>query len=523
MLNKLELTWVGKYDNEFIEPRILIEDKEKSYGDRDTKNMLIHGDNLLALKSLESKYTNEIDCIYIDPPYNTGNYFDTYDDGLEHSIWLNIMSRRLGIMRNLLSDKGIIAVQIDHSPNSITTQSPESGYLQILMDEIFGRKNYITNLIWKKKGNASNTAVTIGTITESIFIYAKNKDKAKINKLKFEKKYSYADEYGRYNLATFLKTDSGEYRRDTMKFEIIDKSTGKKYFPPLGKRWTYGKKSIDKFNEEGKLVFKDNKVYVKEYEEENSTKLYKNLLLEHGSLKSAKNELEKLGFAREGFQTPKPEILIQEILNMFTSEGDMVLDCFLGSGTTAAVATKMKRNWIGIEIGNHCYSYCKPRLDKVIDGEDGGISKAVNWNGGSGYKFYEIAPSIVDIDCFGEPVINSKYNYEMLAESIAMYEGFKYEPSKDLFWKQSKGSENSFLYVTTKYVNDNYLKSIVSTMKEDEYLVIACNSYENNVEKNYKNITIKKISQILFKNHIDEKNNNINSANPKMYEDYKEE
>lgn len=517
MSNKLELTWVGKYDNKFIEPRILIEDKEKSYGDKDTKNMLIHGDNLLVLKSLESKYINKIDFIYIDPPYNTGNCFDTYEDGVEHSIWLNIMSNRLRIMRNLLSDKGVIAIQIDHSPNSMTTQSPELGYLQVIMDEIFGRKNYITNLIWKKKGNASNTSVTIGTITESIFIYAKDKARVKINKLEFEKKYSYSDENGRYNLSTFLKTDSGEYKRDTMKFEIIDESTGKKYLPPHGKRWTYGKESIDKFNKEGKLLFKEGKVYIKEYEEEINTKLYKNLLLEHSSLKSAKNELEQLGFDREGFQTPKPEVLIQEILSMFTSEGDLVLDSFLGSGTTAAVAMKMKRNWIGIELGEHCYSYCKPRLDKVIDGEGGGISKSVNWNGGSGYKFYELAPSLLKTDDFGEFIINEEYTDVMLAEAIALYEGFKYEPSSEIFWKQSKGSEKSFLYVTTRYITANYLEGIANTMREDEYLVIVCTSYQSNIEKNYKNITIKKIPQMLLKNHDIKENDNLNIANPNMY------
>ena len=189
MGNKLELTWVGKYENEEIEPRILLEDKEKSYGDKNVENMLIHGDNLLALKALENNYSGKIKCIYIDPPYNTGNCFDSYDDGVEHSIWLNLMSERLKIMRELLSESGIICVQIDHSPNSVTSQSPEMGYLQVLMDEIFGRKNYITNLIWKKKGNASNTAITVGTITESIFVYAKDKSKAIINKEAFDKQY----------------------------------------------------------------------------------------------------------------------------------------------------------------------------------------------------------------------------------------------------------------------------------------------------------------------------------------------
>ena len=523
MKNKLELMWVGKYDNKEIEPRILIEQRDKNYGDDKCNNILIHGDNLLALKALEKDYAGKIDCVYIDPPYNTGNAFESYDDGIEHSIWLNLMFERLKLLRILLSEKGVICVQIDHSPNSRTTQSPEMGYLQLLMDEVFGRKNYITNLIWKKKGNASNTAITIGTITESIFVYAKDKSKATINKEAFEKKYKFSDQKGNYNLSTFLKTDSGDYERKTMKFEIIDNSTGKKYLPPEGKRWTYGKDSIDKFNAEGMLVFKDDKVYVKEYEKEENTKLFKNLLLEHGSLKSAKDELQKLGFPREGFPTPKPEILIQEILKMFTNEGDLVLDSFLGSGTTAAVAMKMNRRWIGIELGEHCYTYCKMRLDKVIDGEQGGISKDNNWRGGSGYKFYELAPTLINEDKFGEPVINSKYSPEMLASAVALHEGFEYRPSNTEFWKQSIGSENSYLYVTTKFINESALDEIVKSMKNNEYLIIACSAYDKQIEKKYKNIKIKKIPEMLLtKCQFGVDNYDLNIINPPEYDEEEE-
>ena len=334
------------------------------------------------------------------------------------------------------------------------------------------------------------------------------------------KRISSPDEKGNYNLSTFLKTDSGDYERKTMKFEIIDNTTGKKYLPPEGKRWTYGKDSIDKFNAEGMLVFKDDKVYVKEYEKEENTKLFKNLLLEHGSLKSAKDELQKLGFPREGFPTPKPEILIQEILKMFTNEGDLVLDSFLGSGTTAAVAMKMNRRWIGIELGEHCYTYCKMRLDKVIDGEQGGISKDNNWSGGSGYKFYELAPTLINEDKFGEPVINSKYSPEMLASAVALHEGFEYSPSNTEFWKQSIGSENSYLYVTTKFINESALDEIVKSMKNNEYLIIACSAYDKQIEKKYKNIKIKKIPEMLLtKCQFGVDNYDLNIINPPEYDE----
>ena len=378
--------------------RILKENKNLSYGnDTNTENMIIKGDNLEVLKSLLPYYTGKVKCIYIDPPYNTGNIFEHYNDNLEHSIWLNMMYPRLELIKQLLAEDGVIFVQIDHSPSSFNNDSSEAPYLQIILDEIFGRKNYITNIIWKKKGNPSNTSTTIGTITESIFVYCKNNNKVVFYKETFEKKYKYRDNYGEYNLEKFLKTDEGEYKRDTMKFEIKDKNTNKIYLPPTGKRWTYGKESIDRFIQENLIIFKNDNVYIKKYKNDNDNKIFKNLLLEHGSLKTAKDELEKLGFERESFDTPKPEILLKTILEMSTKPHDLILDCFLGSGTTAAVAHKMNRKYIGIELGDHAITHVVPRLKKVIDGSDqGGISKSVDWKGGGGYKFYELGETIFD-------------------------------------------------------------------------------------------------------------------------------
>lgn len=520
MVQKLELNWIGKHDpkNKISpEPRILVENPEYSYSnseavlndeqlsfEEETKNkvyfdnMLIHGDNLLALKSLELEYAGKIKCIYIDPPYNTGSAFEHYDDNLEHSAWLNLMKPRIELLKGLLSKNGIICIQIDDSPNSATGQSPEKAYLQILMDEVFGRKNYITNLVWKKKGNSSNTVGTLGTITESIFVYAKDKKYCKVNRQHFEKTYKFKDDMGAYNLETFLKTDEGAYKRDTMKFEITDYKSGKTYLPPEGKRWTYGKNTIDELNKNGLLVFKNNRVYVKKYEEENSTKLYNNLLLEHGSLKSAKEELSSLGFSRESFETPKPEILLESILNMFSNPGDIVLDSFLGSGTTVAVAHKMGRRWIGIELGNHAYTHCYKRLKSVVDGEQGGISKDVNWKGGGGFKFYELAPSLIEKDKFGNPVISDKYTGEMLAEAIAKHKGYYYQPNAEFFWKQSKNGDKNFLYVTENHITPQDLNYIHTLMKQDEHLLVCAPSYESECSNQFPNITIQQIPKVLF-------------------------
>ena len=220
----------------------------------------------------------------------------------------------------------------------------------------------------------------------------------------------------------------------------------------------------------------------------------------------------------------KPENLVKRILEMCTNENDLILDSFLGSGTTAAVAHKMNRRYIGIELGEHAYTHCKVRLDRVIDGDESGISKEIDWQGGGGYKFYELAPTLLKKDTFGEYVINSEYDAEKLAAAVALHEGFAYEPSAELFWKQAIGSENSYLFTTTKHVNGTYLDAIASTMNDDEYLLITCKSFDKGIEKSYKNITIKKIPQVLLdKCEFDVENYNLNIVNPPVYEDDGEE
>lgn len=521
MANKLELTWYGKENQVNVEPRIIIEDKTLSnVVNGDSENMLIHGDNLLALKALEKDYAGKIKCIYIDPPYNTGNAFSSYEDGLEHSIWLSLMRERLILLRRMLSPEGLICIQIDNSPNSRTQQTPESPYLNVLCDEIFGRQNYMGLLVWKKKGNASNTASGFGIITESILVYAFDKSKCVVYKEEFDKHYKYKDSNGEYNLELFTKTDSGEYKRDTMKFDIIDPSTGIVYKPPFGKRWTFGQQTVETYLKKGLIIFQKGMPYFKHYRDGVNTKLYNNLLLEHGSLKSAKEELVKLGFDREEFETPKPEILIKTILDMFSCEGDYVLDSFLGSGTTAAVAHKMGRRYIGVEMGQQAYTFCKQRIDKVVDGEQGGISKAVNWQGGGGYRFYELAPTLINEDAFGQKVISTDYNSDMLAAAIALHEGYKYEPDNTCYWKQSHSENNSYLFVTTNHISREIIDSIKTELKDDEFLLISCKSFDTNAVTGVKNISIKKIPQSLLTNcEFGVDNYSLNIVSPPVYEE----
>ena len=245
---------------------------------------------------------------------------------------------------------------------------------------------------------------------------------------------------------------------------------------------------------------------------------------EVGHNQEAKKEIISLFGAENVFDTPKPERLIERIIHIATSPGDLVLDSFLGSGTTAAVAHKMDRRYIGIEMGSHAYTHCKVRLDKVIAGEDpGGITKSVKWEKGGGYRFYELAPTLINEDAFGEAVINPDYDADMLAAGVALHEGFTYHPDGKLFWKQSSGSEKSYLFVTTRHLNSDYLDSIQSTMEVDEYLTIACCSYDKGLDRVYDHITVKKIPQMLLERcEFGKTDYNLNIVHPPVYEDEEE-
>lgn len=524
MVNKLELTWLGKEMEIKIEPRILIEDKEISNctNDPNTENMIVHGDNLLALKALESKYAGQIKCIYIDPPYNTGSAFEHYDDNLEHSTWLSLIKPRLEILRNLLSDIGSIWISIDDD---------EGHYLKVLCDEIFGRNNYINTVIWEKKYSPQNDAKWLSDNHDFILVYAKNKEVWRPNLLprseEMDSRYKNPDNDPR----GVWKTSDLSVRRKTEKdiYEIKTPS-GRIVLPPSGRSWGVSKENFQILLTENRVWFGKNGDSVPQLKrfltdvKQGMTSMTIWKYKEVGHTQDAMKESKAIN-SESVFGTPKPEHLIERVLTLGSNEGDLVLDSFLGSGTTAAVAHKMRRKYIGIEMGDHAYTHCKVRLDKVIDGSDqGGISKSVDWQGGGAYKFYELAPSLINKDDFDEFVINKDYDADMLASAVALHEGFTYEPDEHIFWKQSKGNESSYLFVTTRHLNTAYIDSIKSTMKDGEYLVIACKSFEAGLDKLYPNITIKKIPQMLLSRcEFDKDNYNLNIVNPPVYNNEEEE
>ena len=524
MANKLELTWYGKDEPIRVEPRLLIENTALSNtaADSETQNMLIHGDNLLALKALESKFAGQVKCIYIDPPYNA-NAANIYDDNIEHSLWLNLIRPRLQIMWSLLDDTGSIWISIDDN---------ERDYLKVLCDELFGRSCFLASIVWQKRYSRENREA-IGDSHEYILVYVKDKDafKKTRNYLPLTEKQLKAyknpdnDPRGSWQSVSLLAQG---YRPNQM-YEIVAPN-GKIHTPPPGNCWKVIESEFKKALADGRVTFGN---------DGNGVPRRKQFLSEAkgivpwtwwpqdevGHTGESKDEVNALFGSDISFDTPKPERLIERIIHIATNPGDLVLDSFLGSGTTAAVAQKMGRRWIGVEMGNHAYTHCKVRADKVIAGQDpGGITKAQNWQGGGGYRFYEVAPTLINKDAFDEYVINEDYDANMLAAAVALHEGFHYQPDGELFWKQSVGNENSYLFVTTRHLNSTYLDSIKDTMEDGEYLIIACRSFDRRLDKAYDNIAVKKIPQMLLERcEFGKTDYNLNIVHPPVYDDEEEQ
>ena len=498
-INKLELTWIGKDDDPIaLEPRLLIDTPEYSFGEVETAtlpngkpwpgNMLIHGDNLLALKALEQDFAGQIKCIYIDPPYNTGNAFEHYDDNVEHSIWLSLMYRRIQLLHNLLSKNGVLFINLDEN---------EQAYCKVICDEIFGRSNYVGDLIWQKRKGGGNDSRYFAIDHDYILVYCKNKSKEVHQRWyvsqseEYQKRYKEIDDKGnRYFWDTVAR--NGLKNAIPVSVKCPDGST-------LNINSQKSQATIDECLKTGQIRLTRSKngwtlhhrVYM------SGNQVLRSILNNVGTNKTAGDESVAL-FSSNPFDYPKPEALIGKLLELTTSPGDIVLDSFLGSGTTAAVAHKMGRRWIGVELGDHAYTHCALRMRKVIDGEQGGISKAQNWKGGGGFKFYELAPSLLNHDKHGNFVINKEYNADMLAAAMAKHQGFTYAPDEELYWKQGHSSEHDFIFTTTQLLTSESLEAIHNQMNENESLLICCTKFQPECRGHFSNITIKKIPKVLL-------------------------
>ena len=528
---KLELTWIGKEDRPRLEPRILLEDQDLSYhsGYRVTEedlfdNRLIFGDNLLALKALEHEFSGKVKCVYIDPPFNTQQAFEHYDDGLEHSIWLGLMRDRLEIIKRLMNNEGTLFVHIDDN---------ELGYLIVLLDEIMGRSNRVAVITFKQGSATGHKSINPGVVTTSNFlvIYAKNKPIWTPNRLftaraERDKRYSqfimnYESHFPKWQFITLtqafasslqlpergLKKHLGDdYEKMLTQFvaknaprvvrlarpdykavsndarAIIDVSRSKKHEVMHLAREGY---SDMYFIGGERILFYSDKLKIIDGQYiagEPLTSIWDDVL---------SNNLHNEG----GVEFPKgkkPEALLKRCLDLATNPGDLVLDSFAGSGTTGAVAHKMGRRWIMVELGEHCHTHIIPRLQKVIDGEDqGGISKAVNWQGGGGFRYYRLAPSLLEKDRWGNWVINQTYNAAMLAEALCKLEGFRYAPSDSTYWQHGHSTEQDFIYVTTASLTHEQLQELSDEVGEGRSLLVLCTAFRGRGD--YANLTVKKI------------------------------
>lgn len=539
---KLELTWIGKDEEVRLEPRVLVEDTELSYGDENTENMIIHGDNLLALKALEQDYAGKVKCIYIDPPYNTGNAFEHYDDGVEHSIWLSLMKQRLELLWNLLDKKdGYMAVQIDDN---------EFARLYLLMIEICGERNLKT--ITVKMSEASG--LKMGSVKKSgripklkEFIIIAKKDGIKNLNVDLVPKSEWDKEYNIFwenftkedkNILDEIANRENLTEEDLVVVDNILKNIQTVSVSQKIKELDIDKKQVDnwKFENSWRILrtAASKSVYAlalekKQFSDQNIfsvlSKRDKILYYAKGDVsEEAKNprvqyifaednlmvhpgdlwlDLKTTGLEAEGnvdFKNgKKPEELIRRIINLSTKEGDLILDSFAGSGTTASVAHKMNRKYISIELGEHAKTHVIKRLQNIIDNKDeGGISQKVNWQGGGGFKFYTLAPSLLTKDKFGNWVIEPSYDATLLASAMAKQEGFKYYPDENLFWKQGFSTETDYIFTTTQFVTTDLIDKIHDEMQEEETLLVCAKSFHKACESAYSNITIKKIPQVLL-------------------------
>ncbi len=530
---KLELTWIGKDKLPRLEPRVLVEDAAKSHhaivkrGNSDIfDNALIHGDNLLALKALESKCLGQVKCVYIDPPFNTGAAFENYDDGLEHSMWLGLMRERIQLLHSLMHQTGSFFIHLDDN---------EVDYCKVVLDEIFGRSNFVNRITIEARAPSAFSTVNPGVFkaTEYILWYAKDKSQFvdRSARVKRDPDYAYNkwidnphDDCAKWTFSSLVDAFNAQVKmRSSNPRTILDKyndfiianadricrfasisdsGAGQKILELKRKSLAQPDKMFFLKRDDGlddvyvlggqQLIFYSKNVNVIDGEKF-ATRLLTNIW----------TDIAWEGIATEGGITfrkgKKPERLLRRVIELATNPGDLVLDSFLGSGTTAAVAHKMGRRWIGVELGDHCYTHCKVRLDKVIDGEDaGGITKAVGWKGGGGYRFYELAPTFITKDQWGQEVINRDYNPPMLAEAVCKLEGYVYAPSQDEYFIHGHATEKAFIYVTTNFMRKKNLAAISERLGEGRHLLICCKAFDKAAVVEFENLTVRKIPDAVL-------------------------
>jgi adenine-specific DNA-methyltransferase len=516
---KLELTWMGKENRPRLEPRILLEDATKSYHaktrltDRDIfDNRLIFGDNLLALKALEQEFTGKVKCIFIDPPYNTGIAFEQYEDGLEHSIWLSLMRDRLELLRRLLAPQGSLWATLDDN---------EAHYFKVLGDEVFGRDCFIADIAWQKRDGPPNDR-RIGSIHDHVIVWGREKPGSSKKTLAEEKfnlmprtakadaQYQVfrepdgPDERGAFRKIDTTANGKGGRYVESLFYPIVNPYTKQEVWPRKGTCWRHSRDEMQRLQLEKRLfwgadgtattpmrkLFKD---------EAKAGMTTPSIWTELALNQHASSEMEALFGEKAFFETPKPEALLSRIIHIASNRDEWVLDSFAGSGTTGAVAHKMGRKWIMVELGEHCHTHIVPRLRKVIDGDDhGGVTTSMGWKGGGGFRFYNLAPSLLEKDRFGNWVISKRYNAAMLAEAMCKFEGFTYAPSDSEYWVHGYSTERDFIYVTTQTLTRDQVQKLSDDVGDNRSLLVCCSAFRVKDMSKFPNLTIRKIPKVVL-------------------------
>lgn len=500
---KLELTWIGKDERPRLEPRILLEDPQLSFhapkriSETDLfENMLIHGDNLLALKALEQNLAGKVKCVFIDPPYNTGSAFPQYEDGLEHSLWLSLMRDRLALIRDLLAFDGSLWVTIDDN---------EAHYLKVLLDEVFGRSCFVASVVWRSTDNSNNDAKQFSTDHNYVLVYGREPGWQPKKLAEAGKRSHFRNPDGDPRGPWFDGNPLNSPKpRPNLKFDLIGPN-GDVIKPPKN-GWRWSRETIAERMATGEIRFTPDgkgirrRTYLADMKGLPPSTLWADLD-QTGHNRQAKYELKQLfpeRAASDLFATPKPERLLARILDLATEPGDLVLDSFAGSGTTGCVAHKMGRRWVLVEVGDHCFTELLPRIRKVVSGDDaGGISESINWKGGGGFRFYRLASSLLEKDSWGNWVVSKSYNAAMLAEAMCKLEGFRYEPDPETFWLHGRSTETDFLYVTTQNLSRAQIQFISEQVGPSRTLLICCGAFRAQRD-DFPNLTLKKIPQAVL-------------------------
>lgn len=522
----------GQVSDEELMPREL--ELVESVGDPKSGNMLIWGENLIALRSLEKEFTGRVKLIYIDPPFNTGQDFEDYEDGLEHSIWLSMMENRLRVLHRLLANDGVIFVEIDQA---------EEARLKLLMDEIFDSKNYITKVSIKRSAPTGHKAINPGmvNVSEYIQVYAKDKSKWKYRRLfvlreKYDKQYSkyilnIEEKYNNWqftNLADVVAKDLGFENARIARKELKKKQFDKKYvefalqnpdrvirfaIPNYEGVSKIARIMIDRSKTMSKVLKLERDEYPDMYFYKGNRILFlSNKTKEIGEINGLVEPLTNFwsdiswqGIANEGNvelkKGKKPERLIKRLIDLCDiNSDDYILDIFAGSGTTGAVAHKMGRKWIMIEIREDMVKEkALKRMKNVVKGDPTGISKEVDWKGSSGFKFYKLGePLIVKHKSYPSiKIINPKYYNEALIKVICNLEEFKFRKNDKVLHGVNKLG-NKYAHITEQYVSQSYIDFLKGKTADNEEMIIYCFNYDEKINLPF-NMIIKKLPADLGK------------------------